>query len=387
MHGGHVQLFHKVLAAVGSSGGHCGGRSASRFEHPIGAREGLLAVDDRGDLVGEEGPSGVNGARDGVAGCGLTLAESRDVGHDGSEKLADRGAGGCGRHDEGKDDKKGGYPKEGPHLAKAPGGICGADCASVAITPRLKLSWNCDEARNPAFNTLFIASRPGAPQKECGAVQRSQFLDNLPVEDWAAGAASVVRRLRRRAVRRPGAVLLLVGLATAGVAIQANALLWQDSAHPAPFWGEAIEPAMAVSGGEPAEADAARSELVAQIQDALVSEARPTGVLDDTTQARIRAFERERGLPETGEPSLALVAALDARRDAQPRRVASPRPAADRVDVEALQTLLNARGYGPLIVDGLWGPKTRAALEAFAQSPNGRAELGPEVLALLSGGA
>lgn len=43
-------------------------------------------------------------------------------------------------------------------------------------------------------------------------------------------------------------------------------------------------------------------------------------------------------------------------------------PPRDPEYVKRLQRALNALGYGPLVVDGLWGPKTQAAMVSFVET-------------------
>lgn len=214
-------------------------------------------------------------------------------------------------------------------------------------------------------------------------MQLSRFIDQLPVEDWAAGVASLTRRLRRRVVRRPGVFALAAVVAGSALLIHQNALWRQSAAHPAPYWGIADSDSVV-----PVDAPA-HSPLVERIQTVLL-EKPATGILDETTVARIRAFEAEQGLPVTGAPSLALLTALETEATlpartvemsshARPEERAAPKP----VDVEALQRLLNQEGFGPLDVDGLMGPRTRAALSRFAQTPEGRARLSSDALALV----
>lgn len=58
------------------------------------------------------------------------------------------------------------------------------------------------------------------------------------------------------------------------------------------------------------------------------------------------------------------------------------------IDMKAVQRQLNALGFGPLVVDGIKGPRTGAAITAFKRSIGFRATdyLGPLTLAALAGG-
>ena len=64
----------------------------------------------------------------------------------------------------------------------------------------------------------------------------------------------------------------------------------------------------------------------------------------------------------------------------------SPAPAADREltrdEIRELQTLLRKQGFGPVVADGLAGPRTSAALQAFAHARGlkGPAGLSPKSL-------
>lgn len=218
-----------------------------------------------------------------------------------------------------------------------------------------------------------------------------------PVEEWAASAARLARRVRRRAARRRGS---LAGVAIAVVmagAVAGNALWRQDEPHPAPLWGEAqeVERTMAVAAhgdrdtDQPAPRRADGSSLVGNIQRELAASgyyAGPvTGVLDEATRAGIRAFERAQGLPETGEPSVGLLAAVTS----GVRAVPSPEePEPVDLDVADIQRLLNERGYGPLAVDGVMGPNTRSALRRFAEAEglDTADARSPSVLRALAGG-
>lgn len=217
----------------------------------------------------------------------------------------------------------------------------------------------------------------------------SERIERLPVEEWAAAAARLGRRVRRRVARRRGPVLGAVAACVVTGVVAGNALFGQSGPHPAPMW-EGGEPRMAVAGhGAPADApqEAQVSPLVAKVQRELAGQGyfagAATGVLDDDTRAAIAAFERAQGLPETGEPSVALLAAVSS----GVRAVAQPGPA-PRLSVADMQRLLNERGFGPLEVDGLMGPRTRGALERFAEAEglSGADPRSPAVMRALAGG-
>jgi len=217
-----------------------------------------------------------------------------------------------------------------------------------------------------------------------------------PVEEWAASAARVFRRLRRKVARRPGRVIAAVVAFTMAGAVASNALWRQEAPHPAPLWGkDEGDEAMAVAahggpGGTGSQAaDDSGSSLVVSIQEELAAngyhDGPVTGVLDEPTRAAIRAFERAQGLAETGEPSVGLLAAVTSGVRAVP--TPAERGPSD-LDVADIQRLLNEHGFGPLTVDGVMGPKTRSALRRFAEARGLPAAdvRSPAVLGALAGG-
>jgi len=232
-------------------------------------------------------------------------------------------------------------------------------------------------------------------------VSVSSFIDDLPIETWAAAVGRTARRFRRRVVRQPARALGGAGAIIAFALVGSNALFRQEAPHPAPLWGErgAEEPPLVGAhqpvrdAGDAARGEAARAQvrtepdpLVAQVQNALLKHGyyrgSPDGWLDEATTEAIRAFEAERGLVVTGEPGLALLgapvtddaprgraAAADA--GARAEGIASdsgtlaPVPA---IDVSQIQSRLNEAGFGPLAVDGVMGPRTLDALDRFARA-------------------
>lgn len=189
------------------------------------------------------------------------------------------------------------------------------------------------------------------------------------MEDWAAAIASGVRRSRRRAARRPGPIVTSAVAVVSSILILKNALFAQEGSHPAPFWGADNAPVTSIVANAP---EPERSPLVGSIEEGLARLGYPVGpldgALDERTIAAIRAFENDRGLSVTGKPSLALLTLL-----APP--VADEAPAIEpgpEVDVAALQRMLNESGFGPLSVDGVWGPRTREALSRYAATQEGQ---------------
>jgi peptidoglycan hydrolase-like protein with peptidoglycan-binding domain len=193
---------------------------------------------------------------------------------------------------------------------------------------------------------------------------------------------------------RSSPVDLLAGLiAAAGVAtILVNALFFQEGRHPAPFYGQ--------SGSNGAAAEAPRrNELVAQIQGELLSrgyyEGPVDGLIGSRTAAAIHAFELSARIPETGEASERVLAALliaparkpeaaAARPTPAPVPAAKPTPqakatpaaapspvtttgstAAPSPKLMAVQRALSRLGYGPVTLDGKMGAETRTALSEF----------------------
>ncbi len=229
-----------------------------------------------------------------------------------------------------------------------------------------------------------------------------EHIDRLPIEDWAAAVGRTLRRGRRRVARRKGATLASVAGIVLLVVVGSNALWQQDEKHPAPIWGMS-EGAQSFSshgsGGVreivlETEVSDETASLVESVQEGLsvagYYTGPVTGVLDEETADAIRAFERDRGLPETGEPNVAIVAEVSnapARPvAAAPVRVAPHESAAAQMDIVQVQTLLNEKGFGPVAVDGKMGPQTRAALARFSQT-RGLSSQGmtPEVLRALAG--
>lgn len=239
----------------------------------------------------------------------------------------------------------------------------------------------------------------------------SAWIDRLPIEDWAATAARIARRTRRKVARRPIRSAALV-LGTVTVATIASNALWdQSERHPAPLWtdvavAESGDEAPLVASHAPArDADAANDPLVLKVQNALGEkgffDGEPDGRLGEDTTEAIRKFEAFAGIPVTGAPSVALLAAIatdtqapeptaladvrpvDATPAPEPRTVSAVREQV--VSVEDIQGALNTHGYGPLSVDGVMGPMTRAALDRFA-ADKGMAGQGmtPQVLQALA---
>ena len=204
----------------------------------------------------------------------------------------------------------------------------------------------------------------------------------------ASPTAGVMDLVRRRPVD------VLAGLVAAAgvVTILVNALLLQEGRHPAPFFGEAAAVTPAATAARPTPQ---RSDLVAQIQEALHARGEYDGPVDGLMGARtgaaIAAFERGASLPVHGEPSDRVLAALLIA-PAKPAPTPAPAPAALAKPTAALRTpgptpapsptvtgstsvtgpklmavqrALSKLGYGPVASDGKMGAATRTALQEF----------------------
>ncbi len=100
------------------------------------------------------------------------------------------------------------------------------------------------------------------------------------------------------------------------------------------------------------------------------------GVMGPGTAAAIRAYERAAGLAVSGRATSEL---LDHLKFARPK-TARPSPASTLV--RKVQRALKERGYDPGPIDGLAGPRSRAAVMAF-QEETGFAPTGAIDAALL----
>ncbi|MGD9669983.1 MAG: peptidoglycan-binding protein [Hyphomicrobiaceae bacterium] len=92
-----------------------------------------------------------------------------------------------------------------------------------------------------------------------------------------------------------------------------------------------------------------------------------TGRLDMVTRAAIIAFEHDRGLDLTAEPSLELMAELKSDVPLAPSASVAPRKSsAEAVDViRVVQQSLARLNYRPGAADGVMGQATAAAIRAF----------------------
>ena len=241
----------------------------------------------------------------------------------------------------------------------------------------------------------------------------SVWLEELPVENWAATVARNVRRVRRRIARKPVRTLGS-GVAVVGVLlIGANALWDQEGRHPAPLWSHgdnAADGTRLLGAHAPvrmAEADDAGPDaMVEQVQAGLADlglyDGAVDGMLDERTASAISQFEASRGLSVTGKPSVGVLAALGEPDDmgaGDEDQIAALASGSEAIPITEpnlaevapvttahdIQAALNRVGYGPLTVDGVMGPNTQSALARFAES-QGMAGAGmtPAVLTALA---
>lgn len=98
----------------------------------------------------------------------------------------------------------------------------------------------------------------------------------------------------------------------------------------------------------------------------------PSGVLGESTQSALRAFQKSEGLAVTGRPNPRTLAALGIDQDrASTGSTRRPDPSsAPRATVRDVQRKLAERGYRPGAPDGVLGRATRQALMAFQRAEN-----------------
>lgn len=209
----------------------------------------------------------------------------------------------------------------------------------------------------------------------------------VPLQHLADDAAFMARRLARRVRRRPAGHAIAASFALVTLLVTINAAFFQEQPHPAPLMAglagpdaasgtgtahglpeeaapaAAGPPSVAAPSAAPGDPAQPASELVGSVQEKLVRAglyAGPVdGVLGPETVGAIEAFERSRGLAVTGEPRMDVLVAL---------ATGAP-PARPSVETIAkVQTALNARGFGPVTVDGLMGQETGGAIARFERS-------------------
>jgi peptidoglycan hydrolase-like protein with peptidoglycan-binding domain len=201
-------------------------------------------------------------------------------------------------------------------------------------------------------------------------------------EDFDEPAPGALSGALALAQRRPVDTLAAALAVACTLMVFVNALALQSGRHPAPLFGEAAP-------AETPRPAPQRSELVAQIQQALTDTGYYDGAVDGLMGARtgaaIRAFEQAQKMEPTGLASDRLLAAALV---APPRRAASLAPAPTPVPLPqsapattgstsisaprlmAVQKALAKLGYGPVSVDGKMGAGTRAAIISFERDRN-----------------
>ncbi|MGK9165591.1 SEL1-like repeat protein [Inquilinus limosus] len=97
------------------------------------------------------------------------------------------------------------------------------------------------------------------------------------------------------------------------------------------------------------------------------------GRIGPRTRAAIAAFQRSLDLPVTRRPSAALLEALHTAAQAVPAEAAvtsapMPEPRLTAARIKEIQRQLRRLGFNPGPIDGLIGPRTRAAIAAFERS-------------------
>jgi peptidoglycan hydrolase-like protein with peptidoglycan-binding domain len=230
---------------------------------------------------------------------------------------------------------------------------------------------------------------------------------------WSSVVVPSTARLIRKGFRAPAATAMVLLFGVLCGTAMVNALVSQNDRHPAPLFASVTDKDTAKklqkqSQARPTErrqlaqgpgfasdkmpggfaspkqsegfapADGTQPEtspLVRELQDKLARQGLYTGAIDGMAGARtaaaIKAFEEQIGLPPTGEPSEALLRNIERARPEHGDQLrgliaaASP-PEQDELErVAAVQTALNAAGFGPLDVDGRFGRATRDAIESF----------------------
>lgn len=170
-------------------------------------------------------------------------------------------------------------------------------------------------------------------------------------------SVGVLSRVSRPPVLVGGGFLVLTG------AILANALFLQSDRHPAPLF-------------ETRSAETQADPLVRALQGSLKKAGYYSGPIDGLigpqTRAAIGAFERATGRLAVGEPTQAVLAALQADEapasdpvgSSSPASAPAERPAPDG-QIAAIQDALAKAAYGPLHADGVLGRQTREAIKRF----------------------
>ncbi len=204
-------------------------------------------------------------------------------------------------------------------------------------------------------------------------------------------AETFVSRASHVALDNPVAAGGAVVMGLTACLIVANAVGLQPGRHPAPLFTTRDRPD-ALQLPEPGDRRGGLklqeiSTLVLDLQMSLRKMGLYEGPLDGlngpATERAIRAFERQAGYAETGQPTEALLALVTMQGET-PLQAGSPVPRAkpgfsgtadiqSRPDSEIdadprlkrIQKALSELGYGPLKADGLIGANTTAAIKRF----------------------
>ena len=193
-------------------------------------------------------------------------------------------------------------------------------------------------------------------------------------------------------LRHPRDSMLSVVAIGAIGAILVNGLFLQTGPHPAPIF--ALRPlpvAEGPTGAVPAapvaepiapQADPQTGRSRMQVTTDVQRELQRRGYYDGTvdgaygakTDAAIRDFEVTNDLKATGEPSDVLLQKI-LKAPSKPQvaqRPTRPDPIAELLapskQVLAVQRALSDYGFGPVAVNGVYGPETRAAIERFERN-------------------
>jgi peptidoglycan hydrolase-like protein with peptidoglycan-binding domain len=214
-------------------------------------------------------------------------------------------------------------------------------------------------------------------------VRRAAGERRAPARSHGIRLPAVLRLL----LHRPRECVLTSAGIAAATAIAINGLFLQSGPHPAPIFALA-SPSLSAGGGLPAStrsrgpvaeivrsdpAARPRAEVIADIQRELARrgfyDASVDGTLGAKTDAAIREFEQSAGLKPTGEASEALLQSIlrtaAAARSGAPRKDPIAGLIASSRQLVAIQRALSDFGYGPLEINGILGPDTRAAIERF----------------------
>lgn len=108
-----------------------------------------------------------------------------------------------------------------------------------------------------------------------------------------------------------------------------------------------------------------RSSQVSMLQESLAAagfSAGTNGIFDEATQEAVKQFQQAKGLSVDGIVGKQTRAALPAVGGANPTGTAINPPKPE--EIKAMQQRLQARGFYGGSIDGVWGPRTQAAVAA-----------------------